>query len=67
MTRRPAIAVAGLACECSTFTPSRTLAPAFHPKRGAEIAQHYAFLRPGTSLGDAAAWSGALIGPPSRS
>ncbi|KAL5319042.1 hypothetical protein ACEPPN_014112 [Leptodophora sp. 'Broadleaf-Isolate-01'] len=62
MTRKPVIAVAGLACETSTFTPSRTLAPAFHPKRGAEIFDKHTFIRPGTVLGDAAEWHGALIG-----
>ena len=61
--RRPVIAIAGLACETSTFTPSRTLAPAFHPKRGDEIIlQRYPFIRPGTPLGDAADWRGALTG-----
>lgn len=58
----PVIAIAGLACETSTFTPSRTLAPAFHPQRGGEILDKYAFIRPGTQLGDAAQWEGALIG-----
>ena len=62
MSSRPVIAVAGLACETSTFTPSRTLAPAFHPQRGEEIIDKYAFIRPGTLLGDAVQWKGALIG-----
>ncbi|KAG4443058.1 hypothetical protein IFR05_001454 [Cadophora sp. M221] len=62
MTRKPVIAVAGLACETSTFTPSRTLAPAFHPKRGVEIFDKHTFIRPGMILGDAAEWHGALIG-----
>jgi microcystin degradation protein MlrC len=60
--RRPIIAVAGLACETSTFTPSRTLAPAFHPKRGDEIIQKYAFLHPDQAVGRDAEWKGALIG-----
>jgi microcystin degradation protein MlrC len=62
MKGRPVIAVAGLACETSTFTPSRTLAPAFHPKRGDEIFSKHAFIAPGTPLGEAAEWRGALIG-----
>ncbi|KAA8645631.1 M81 family metallopeptidase [Aspergillus tanneri] len=33
---KPVIAIAGLACETSTFTPSRTLAPAFHPPGAAK-------------------------------
>jgi microcystin degradation protein MlrC len=59
---KPVIAVAGLAIETSTFTPTRTKAPAFHPARGDEIVERYAFLHPGTPLGDAADWRGALIG-----
>ncbi|KAK2594364.1 hypothetical protein QQS21_007924 [Conoideocrella luteorostrata] len=62
MLRRPVIAVAGLACETSTFTPSRTLAPAFHPKRGHEIIQRYQFLHPDQPVGQNADWKGALIG-----
>ncbi|KAI0592904.1 hypothetical protein F4775DRAFT_580249 [Biscogniauxia sp. FL1348] len=61
-TPRPVIAVAGLACETSTFTPSRTQAEAFHPRRGTEIIDKYAFIQPGTALGDAAQWTGVLIG-----
>lgn len=62
MIPRPSIAIAGLACETSTFTPSRTLAEAFHPKRGDEIIEKYQFLRSGTPLGSVADWHGALIG-----
>ncbi|KAL7628335.1 hypothetical protein AAE478_002536 [Parahypoxylon ruwenzoriense] len=62
MTHRPVIAIAGLACETSTFTPSRTLAPAFQPRRGAEIIEKYPFIQRGTPLGEAAEWRGALIG-----
>ncbi|KPI37000.1 Microcystinase C [Cyphellophora attinorum] len=60
--RKPVIAIAGLACENSTFTPSRTDAAAFHPKRGKEIIEKYDFLHPGTTLSNAATWVGALIG-----
>lgn len=60
--RRPVIAIAGLACETSTFTPSRTLAPDFHPRRGNEVVQQYTFLHPGTILGEAAEWRGTLTG-----
>jgi len=62
LPRRPVIAIAGLACETSTFSPAKTLAPAFHPKRGNEIIQKYAFIHPGTRLGESANWRGALIG-----
>ncbi|KAI0171949.1 Microcystin LR degradation protein MlrC [Hypoxylon sp. FL1284] len=62
MAYRPVVAIAGLACETSTFTPSRTLAPAFHPRRDKEVIEKYHFIQPGTPLGDAAEWRGALIG-----
>ncbi|KAF2251693.1 Microcystin LR degradation protein MlrC [Trematosphaeria pertusa] len=62
MSRLPIIAIAGLACENSTFTPSRTRAAAFRPKRGEEIIRHYDFLQTDTALGRAAIWKGALIG-----
>lgn len=62
MRDRPIIAIAGLACETSTFTPSRTQAAAFHPKRGEDVINKYVFLHAGTALGNAADWRGALIG-----
>lgn len=58
----PTIAIAGLAIETSTFTPSRTDAAAFHPLRGNEIIEKYTFLHPNTTLGQAATWRGVLIG-----
>ncbi|KAI1423105.1 MlrC domain-containing protein [Xylaria sp. FL1777] len=62
MARRPVIAIAGLACETSTFSASRTQAPAFHPRRGNEVIEKYPFIQPGSSLGEAVDWRGALIG-----
>ncbi|KAH8882543.1 Microcystin LR degradation protein MlrC [Thozetella sp. PMI_491] len=62
LLRRPVIAIAGLACETSTFTPSRTRAPAFHPERGDAIIERNKFLGPGTALGGAADWRGILTG-----
>ncbi|KAF2973479.1 hypothetical protein GQX73_g35 [Xylaria multiplex] len=62
MARRPVIVVAGLACETSTFSASRTEAAAFHPRRGDEVIEKYAFIQPGSPLGEAVDWHGALIG-----
>lgn len=62
MTRRPVIAIAGLACETSTFTPSRTDKAAFHPQYGPDAAALYHFLDKDTPLDKAADWHGALIG-----
>ncbi|PZF58093.1 microcystin degradation protein MlrC [Curtobacterium sp. MCBD17_013] len=58
----PVIAVAGLGIESSTFSPARTLAPAFHPLRGDEVMDRYPFLRAGQPLREAARWRGALVG-----
>ncbi|EPE02909.1 hypothetical protein F503_01650 [Ophiostoma piceae UAMH 11346] len=62
MTRRPVIAIAGLACETSTFTPSRTDKAAFHPRYGPDAIALYRFLDKNTPLDQAADWHGALIG-----
>ncbi|KAK5633111.1 hypothetical protein RRF57_008825 [Xylaria bambusicola] len=61
MMRRPVIAVAGLACETSTFFASRTRAAAFQPRRGDEVIEKYAFIQPGSILGESADWRGTLI------
>ncbi|KAB5570104.1 hypothetical protein GE09DRAFT_957042 [Coniochaeta sp. 2T2.1] len=61
-SRKPVIAIAGLACETSTFTPSRTDAAAFHPERGDEVMARYPFLHPSTQLGSSASWRGILTG-----
>jgi len=62
MSFKPTIAIAGLGCETSIFTPSRTDAPAFHPRRGTDIVRVQGFLDEGEPLGDAANWQGALTG-----
>jgi microcystin degradation protein MlrC len=59
---RPVIAIAGLGIESSTFSPARTEAPAFHPRRGADVLTRYPFLAPGQPLRAAADWRGALVG-----
>lgn len=63
-SRKPTIAIAGLAIETSTFSPAVTHAPAFHARVGtaAITAYHAAVLGPGTPLADAARWRGALVG-----
>ena len=40
----PRIAIAGLAIECSTFSPAQTTMEAFHARRGEEIFSYYPFL-----------------------
>lgn len=60
--RRPVIAVAGLAIEASTFSPARTEAEAFHPRRGDEVFDAYPFMAPDSPLRKAAHWHGTLVG-----
>ncbi|KAF2764384.1 Microcystin LR degradation protein MlrC [Teratosphaeria nubilosa] len=62
MAGKPIIAIAGLGCETSSFTPRKTAAEAFHPRRDQAIVNSHAFLRTGASLGDAAIWKGVLTG-----
>lgn len=62
MPKKLNIAIAGLACENSTFTPSRTNAKAFRPKRDDEIIQACPFLQQGSHLREAAHWHGTLTG-----
>ena len=62
MMDKPVIAIAGLGCETSTFSPARTHAPAFQPRRGQDIIEKYPFLHLGTPLDGVAKWKGALIG-----
>lgn len=62
MPVRPVVAIAGLGCETSSFSPSRTLASAFHPQRGDDIIKRYPFLHEDQSLGQDATWKGVLVG-----
>lgn len=59
---RPLIAIAGLAIESSTFSPARTGAAAFHPRRGDEVFERYPFMSEGSELRRAARWLPALTG-----
>ncbi|MDF2442427.1 MAG: hypothetical protein JWR01_630 [Subtercola sp.] len=58
----PTIAIAGLAIESSAFSPARTDAAAFHPRRGTEVFDGYPFLAQGEPLREAANWLPALTG-----
>ena len=58
----PRIAIAGLAIESSTFSPARTEVEAFHPTRGDEILEAYAFLGQGSRHRERAEWIPTLRG-----
>lgn len=69
--KKPIIAIAGLGCENSTFSPARTRAADFHITRGEDVVSKYKFLDQNTtttnissssSLGDSADWRGILVG-----
>lgn len=64
--KKPIIAIAGLGCENSTFSPARTRAADFHITRGEDVVSRYKFLDKNTttttSLGASAEWRGILVG-----
>ncbi|KAI0159501.1 MlrC C-terminus superfamily protein [Xylariaceae sp. FL1272] len=62
MEHRPVVAIAGLVCETSTCSAAKTQVSAFQIRRGSEILDKYTFIQPGTPLGDAIDWRGALTG-----
>lgn len=75
--KKPIIAIAGLGCENSTFSPARTRAADFHITRGEDVVSKFKFLDKNTttsstsssgssssssSLGASADWRGILVG-----
>lgn len=61
-TKRPRIAIAGLAIESSTFSPAQTHEEAFHARVGNSIMELYPFFSPDSGLVNKAEWYPALIG-----
>lgn len=59
--KKPRIAIAGIAIECSTFSPARTAEDAFRKRAGDALLNSYPFLREGTSMRDKAEWFPAMI------
>ena len=56
----PRIAIVGMAIESSAYSAHRAGYRDFAVREGAEVVERYAFLAPGTPLGDAAEWIGVF-------
>ncbi|MDD2635697.1 MAG: M81 family metallopeptidase [Bacteroidales bacterium] len=59
---KPRIAIAGLAIECSTFSPAQTTVDNFHARRGEEIFSYYPFLHEDSATRHRAQYFPALRG-----
>ncbi len=60
--KKPRIAIAGIAIECSTFSPAVTHADAFHVKTGEDIFKIYPFFAPDSPERKSAIWFPTLKG-----
>ncbi|MDD2550350.1 MAG: M81 family metallopeptidase, partial [Bacteroidales bacterium] len=61
-TVKPRIAIAGLAIECSTFSPAKTGVEGFRARRGEEIFSYYPFLHEDSATRQRAQYFPALRG-----
>ncbi|MDD2279794.1 MAG: M81 family metallopeptidase, partial [Bacteroidales bacterium] len=61
-TNKPRIAIAGLAIECSTFSPAQTGVEDFRARRGEEIYSYYPFLHEDSATRQRAQYFPALRG-----
>jgi microcystin degradation protein MlrC len=59
--QKPRIAIAGIAIECSTFSPAETAEDAFRKRAGDALLNSYPFLREGAPMRDKAEWFPAMI------
>jgi microcystin degradation protein MlrC len=59
--KKPRIAIAGIAIECSTFSPARTAEDAFRKRAGDALLNSYPFLREGAPMRDKAEWFPAMV------
>ena len=61
-TEKPRIAIAGLAIECSTFSPAQTHEEDFRARRGEEVFSYYSFLQEDSATRHRAQYFPALRG-----
>lgn len=59
--QKPRIGIAGIAIECSTFSPARSAEDAFRKRSGEVLLNSYPFLREGTDMREKATWLPAMI------
>jgi microcystin degradation protein MlrC len=62
ISKKPKIAIAGLAIESSTFSPAKTEAESFLARQGNAVFDYYPFLKEGSPQRKAAQWSPTLRG-----
>lgn len=62
ISKKPKIAIAGLAIESSTFSPAKTEAEAFLARLGNAVFDYYPFLKEGSPQRKAAQWAPTLRG-----
>lgn len=58
---KPRVGIAGIAIECSTFSPARTAEDAFRKRAGDVLLNSYPFLREGAPMRGKAQWLPAMI------
>lgn len=61
-SKKPRVAIAGLAIESSTFSPAQSGIEAFHARRGEEIFSYYPFMDDSAATRKRAEWFPALRG-----
>ncbi|MDH6303927.1 microcystin degradation protein MlrC [Parabacteroides sp. PF5-5] len=59
--KKPRVAIAGIAIECSTFSPARTAEEAFRKRTGEALLNSYPFLREGAPMREKAEWFPAMV------
>ena len=57
----PRIGIAGIAIECSTFSPAKTNLEDFRIRRGVEVFKNYSFLQEDSSLRAKAKWLPTMV------
>lgn len=60
-TQLPRIGIAGIAIECSTFSPAQTTEEAFRVRKGDQVMRSYSFLAADSLLGQKATWLPAMV------
>lgn len=57
----PRIGIAGIAIECSTFSPAKTTEEAFRVRKGDDVFKNYNFLAPDSILRQKAIWLPSMV------
>lgn len=60
-TELPRIGIAGIAIECSTFSPAQTTEESFRVRKGEQVLRSYSFISKDSILGQKATWLPAVV------